>query len=185
MKSSCPKRRVNTSTTPDFCRGSVVQQRILGGGGVWGTSFPQQLGHSWRKSGRVQSPLFIKRLWASQTSDNIFYKKVVSFEILFLSLLKLINFFVYWSLHAQNAVWIRVPHPIFSVALCSNREYLGGGECEESAFLNSLHAYISSAMKGASHIGPQLWGEVFSAEAVLRDMSWVQKFGFLSEIQMS
>jgi hypothetical protein len=28
MKSSCPKRRRNTSTAPDFCHGSVVQQRI-------------------------------------------------------------------------------------------------------------------------------------------------------------
>ncbi len=52
----------------------------------------------------------------------------------------LINFFVQWSLHAQNAVRIRVPHPIFAMALCSNREYLGGGEFEESAFLNTLPA---------------------------------------------
>jgi hypothetical protein len=36
-------------------------------------------------SGRVQSRLFIKRLWASQTSENIFYKiKVVPFEIFIL-----------------------------------------------------------------------------------------------------
>jgi hypothetical protein len=37
----------------------------------------------------------------------------------------------------------------------------GGLKCEESAFLNSLHAHIRSGMKGASAIGPQL-GEVFS-----------------------
>ncbi len=39
----------------------------------------------------------------------------------------LINFLIQWSLHAQKTVWIRVPRPIFAVALCSNREYLGGG----------------------------------------------------------
>jgi hypothetical protein len=33
MKSSCPKCCVNASTAPDFCRGSVLQQRISGGGG--------------------------------------------------------------------------------------------------------------------------------------------------------
>jgi hypothetical protein len=40
-------------------------------------------------------------------------------------------------------------------ALCSNREYLGGegGECEKAVVL-----------KGASAIGPQLWGEVFTPE---------------------
>ncbi len=70
MKSSCPKRRVNASTAPDFCRGSVVQQRIS-----------------------------------------------------------------------------------------------GGGECEGPAFLNSLHAHIRRGTKGASAIGPQLWGEVFSPGA--------------------
>jgi hypothetical protein len=32
MKSSCPKRCVNASTAPDFCRGSVVYQSISGGG---------------------------------------------------------------------------------------------------------------------------------------------------------
>jgi hypothetical protein len=39
----------------------------------------------------IRSRLFIKRLWASQTSDNIFYKtKVVPFEILIVkSVLKL------------------------------------------------------------------------------------------------
>jgi hypothetical protein len=66
-----------------------------------------------------------------------------------------IYFFIQWSLHAQNAVWIRVLRPIFAAALFSNREYLGG-ECGESAFLNSLDAHIRSAMKGASPIGPQL-----------------------------
>jgi hypothetical protein len=75
----------------------------------------------------------------------------------------LIAFFVQWSLHAQNAVWMRVQSPIFAAALCSNREYLGGwGRCEGPAFLNSLHAHIRSGTKGASAIGPQLWGEVFS-----------------------
>jgi hypothetical protein len=41
----------------------------------------------------------------------------------------------------------------------------GGGEwgCEDPAFLNSLHARIRSGTKGASAIGPQLWGEVVSA----------------------
>ncbi len=34
MKSSCPKRCVNASTAPDFCHGSVYQQRMSGGGGV-------------------------------------------------------------------------------------------------------------------------------------------------------
>ncbi len=33
MKSSCPKRCVNASTAPDFFLGSVLQQRISGGGG--------------------------------------------------------------------------------------------------------------------------------------------------------
>ncbi len=51
----------------------------------------------------------------------------------------LLNFFIPWSLHAQNTVWIRVPCPIFVVALCSNIEYWGGG-CEESAFLNTIPA---------------------------------------------
>ena len=43
----------------------------------------------------------------------------------------------------------------FAGALCSNREYLGGkgGECEKAVVL-----------KGASAIGPQLWGEVFTPE---------------------
>jgi hypothetical protein len=44
--------------------------------------------------------------------------------------------------------------PDFAGALCSNREYLGeGGECEKAVVL-----------KGASAIGPQLWGEVFTPE---------------------
>ncbi len=75
-----------------------------------------------------------------------------------------INFFVQWSLNAQNAVRMWVTHPIFVVALCSNREYLvgGGGWVLGSSFLNSLHAHIRSGTKGASAIGPQLWGEVFS-----------------------
>ncbi len=118
----------------------------------------------YKKSGCVRSRLFIKRLWASQTSENIFYKtKVVPFEILilkrvnkikifdqvmtllmkhvffhfpgftdfrvlFLLLVKIflnfkngkkamsllflkliINFLVWWSLHAQNAVRTGVP----------------------------------------------------------------------------
>jgi hypothetical protein len=45
-----------------------------------------------------------------------------------LFLKSLINFFIQWSLHAQNAVWMQVPCPIFAMALCSNREYLGGGK---------------------------------------------------------
>jgi hypothetical protein len=45
-----------------------------------------------------------------------------------LFLTSLINFFIKWSLQAQNAVWTRVPHPIFAATLCSNREYLEGGE---------------------------------------------------------
>ncbi len=44
---------------------------------------------------------------------------------LFLS--SFINFFLKWSLHAQNAVWVQVLHPIFAEALCGNRDYLGGG----------------------------------------------------------
>ncbi len=55
-----------------------------------------------------------------------------------------INFFVKWGLHVQNAVWIRVPHPIFAAALCGNREYLGGGRVLGCSFLNSLHAQIRS-----------------------------------------
>jgi hypothetical protein len=45
--------------------------------------------------------------------------------------------------------------PDFAAALCSNREYLGGeaGECEKAVVL-----------KGASAIGSQLWGEVFTPE---------------------
>jgi hypothetical protein len=63
-------------------------------------------------------------------------KKAVS--KLFLNFL--INFFVQGSLHAQNAVRMRVPRPIFAAALCSYREYLGGGgRCSGPAFLNSLH----------------------------------------------
>jgi hypothetical protein len=57
-----------------------------------------------------------------------------------------------------------VPRPIFAMALFNNREYLGG-ERERmlgSSFLNSLHAHVRSAPKGASPIGPQLQGEVFS-----------------------
>jgi hypothetical protein len=39
----------------------------------------------WKKSGRIRSRHFIKRLWASQASENIFYKtKVVPFEKLIL-----------------------------------------------------------------------------------------------------
>ncbi len=67
MKSLCPKRCVNASTAPDFCPGSVVQQRIS-----------------------------------------------------------------------------------------------EGGKGEEPDFLNSLHNHIRSGTKGASAIGPQLWGEVVS-----------------------
>jgi hypothetical protein len=51
--------------------------------------------------------------------------------------------------------------PNFSLVLCGTTEYLGG-ECEEPAFLKSLLAHIRSGTKGASAIGPQLYGEVFS-----------------------
>ncbi len=58
---------------------------------------------------------------------------------------------------------MQVIHPIFVAALCSNREYLGGGgEMWGSSFINSLHAHIRRGTKGASAIGPQLSGEVFS-----------------------
>jgi hypothetical protein len=93
---------------------------------------------------------------------NFYNGKKATFKLF---LQPLINFFIQWSLNAQNAVWMGVPHPIFAWALWCNREYLGwggGGECEEPAILNSLHAHIRSGTKGASAIGPQLWGEVFS-----------------------
>jgi hypothetical protein len=50
----------------------------------------------------------------------------------------------------------------FLPRLCVATENIGGrgGECEEAAFLNSLHGHIRSDTKGASAIGPQLWGEV-------------------------
>ncbi len=51
--------------------------------------------------------------------------------------------------------------PDFAAALWCNREYLGR-RCERPAFLNNLHAHIRSGAKGASAIGPQMWGEVFS-----------------------
>jgi hypothetical protein len=45
----------------------------------------------------------------------------------------------------------------FLPRLCVATENIwGGGECEEAAFLNSLHAHIRSGPKGASAIGPQL-----------------------------
>jgi hypothetical protein len=75
-------------------------------------------------------------------------------------ILSLIRSLAVFSLHAQNAVWMRVPHPIFAAALCNNREYLGREWV--SSFLNSLHAHIRSSTKGASPIGPQLWEEAFS-----------------------
>ncbi len=67
------------------------------------------------------------------------------------------------SLHAQNAVWMQVPHPIFSHGSVYQQRISGGGRggVWGSSFLSSLHALIRSAPKGAS-IGPQLWGEVFS-----------------------
>ncbi len=111
----------------------------------------------WKKSGHIRLHHFIQRLWASQTSENMFYKTVcfLSFSRFYwflescnfvisednfkfkkckkalskLFLKPLINFSVKWSLHAQNAVWMQVLHPIFAPALCNNREYLGGGEC--------------------------------------------------------
>jgi hypothetical protein len=38
----------------------------------------------------------------------------------------IINFLFQLNLHAQNPVWMRVPHLIFAAALWCNREYLGG-----------------------------------------------------------
>ncbi len=70
-----------------------------------------------------------------------------------------VNFFVQWSLHVQNSVWIRVQQPIFAAALWCSREYLrGGGEFEEPAFLNSLHAHIRSGKKKSSCYWPTAVG---------------------------
>jgi hypothetical protein len=45
----------------------------------------------------IWSSLFIKRLWASQTSNNIFYKtKVVPFEILINKVLKKLKLDNFW-----------------------------------------------------------------------------------------
>ncbi len=72
-----------------------------------------------------------------------------------LFLLLLVNFLFQWSLHAQNAVWMRVPHPILPL-LCGATENILW--CELPAFLNSLHAHIRSGTKGASAIGPPAVG---------------------------
>ncbi len=75
-----------------------------------------------------------------------------------LYLICFINYFVKWSLHAQNAVWTRVPHPIFAAALCNNREYLRG----ESVSKQLSQQFTCPYKEWSSPIGPQLWGKVFS-----------------------
>jgi hypothetical protein len=42
---------------------------------------------------------------------------------------------------------MRVPHPIFAVVLCGNREYPGGGEeCEEGA-LSTVYMPIEGVLR--------------------------------------
>ncbi len=54
--------------------------------------------------------------------------------------------------------------PDFLCGYVEQQRISWGGGCEEPAFVKSLHDHISSGKKGASAIGPQLWGEVVSTD---------------------
>ncbi len=75
--------------------------------------------------------LFSRFYWFLESSNFVISEVILNLKtvkslVQALSKTFLINFFVKWSLHAQNAVQMQVPHPIFVAALCSNRDYLGG-----------------------------------------------------------
>jgi hypothetical protein len=70
MKSSCPKHSVNASTAPNFCHGSVMQQRISwGGGGCKEPVFLNSL-HGHIGSGTKEASAIGPQLWGEMVSTS-------------------------------------------------------------------------------------------------------------------